>query len=277
MALLLGLFAAGVIGLCVSIRFYIQPLCTVTESPPKFEAEPSHDGRHPRNQRGLSLIQLKHSVGSAERTDIESPRSTNSPSSWLKSFWCDTKAGDAALVLFTYCLVIVGAFQAFWLWKTVRATRDSVNAFIDGDRAHMFYDGAEPLSDSTWKNNPEVRFDFRNHGKTSAILIKVGLRLFVARELPTKPDYGELENIDYRPPIAPGQAYWNQAKLMPNPILSQEDANKIDAGETYLRAICFIEYADIYGRTHQNRSAWRYDVAARRWRYDAPPQYRENS
>jgi hypothetical protein len=58
--------------------------------------------------------------GSPQKNNAQNPSSILSE----PSFFCDAVPSDVFLVLLTYCLVVVGGFQAWWLWKTVKATED---------------------------------------------------------------------------------------------------------------------------------------------------------
>jgi hypothetical protein len=67
-------------------------------------------------------------------------------STWIDNLVCETKASDIAIVWLTYCLILVGYFQAHWLQETVRVAADAAAAQSNDTRIiQRAYIAVEPL------------------------------------------------------------------------------------------------------------------------------------
>lgn len=53
---------------------------------------------------------------------------------WGARFLCEIKISDLVTIWLTWCLVIVGAFQAWWLFRTLSATEKAASAALNDQR-----------------------------------------------------------------------------------------------------------------------------------------------
>jgi hypothetical protein len=101
---------------------------------------------------------------------------------------------DKTLVICTVLLVVVGAFQILYLWRTVNATRDNAKAALLNAQAVI--NTERPWLVVTWasdRNTPGLcRFGCRNQGNTPAKVVSMSAKSsFIDKldNLPVPPDY----------------------------------------------------------------------------------------
>ncbi|MBC7469782.1 MAG: hypothetical protein H7322_10690 [Ramlibacter sp.] len=142
---------------------------------------------------------------------------------WWDHFRCDLKVGDAALVFFTYCLVVVGAFQAFFLRKSIIDTGIAARAAQAGVKlaqeefrlshpAHIVV-GRFMLSGQN-DTLEQITFVIRNVGHTTARVFRIGAGLLKPESdglPPSRPDGLVPEGVSYD--LAPGQGQIHTWKL----------------------------------------------------------------
>jgi hypothetical protein len=99
-----------------------------------------------------------------------------------------------------------------------------------------------------------------NAGNTPAQVTKVALRYITIdrlEDLPDEPDYGPGANLGGML-LVPQDSFGKDAPLSPKPSLSQPEAQAIENEERHLYAFGFVEYKDVYRRTHETRVGYRY-------------------
>ena len=170
-------------------------------------------------------------------------------------FFCEIKFSDAALVWLTLCLVVVGAFQGYWLARTVKvsetaaqAAETSANAVVSQLRAYAIVfsrDIIEPTADSP---NFIHRLEIRNTGQTPAFNLCVVSRTCVL-------DYPLPPNFDFS--IEIGE---NQSSMMLGPnektlhdsiadvALSANELMRIKSPASGKRLFTYgtVRYADVF-------------------------------
>ena len=147
----------------------------------------------------LSKAEKKQSEGSAPEEKKHWYEIT-----WWKKLLCEAKIWDVLIVYFTYCLVVVGGFQGWYLWEagrigavTASAAKKSADALPTIERGYLFLseiasgaavsvvlidekrkDGAQGEATRTF----DVELMFTNHGRTPAIVKEVFCRVMVSTE-----------------------------------------------------------------------------------------------
>jgi hypothetical protein len=92
---------------------------------------------------------------------------------WWKKFFCEMKVGDIAIAYFTFCLVVVGGFQAYWMARTLkvsesaaRAAEKSADAVVSQLRAYVHW--TEAAIHSLDQPVSQVHLVLKNSGQTPA-------------------------------------------------------------------------------------------------------------
>ncbi len=130
---------------------------------------------------------------------------------WWEGFFCDLKISDVAIGYFTYCLVVVGAFQAFWMWRTANLAERSM---LDLERAHLF--GGPMPTVHRWPDKSLVWIVAQNYGRSPGILKEFWIGFASQEPAGDKPTYrqedGRLLKFDMA--IQPGNPF---GSLLPTP------------------------------------------------------------
>lgn len=108
----------------------------------------------------------------------------------------NVKITDVLLALFTGLLVVVGGFQAYWLWGTVEATatvatagKESADAAIATERAYVF-PGYDPITFDD-QGHATIPLVMTNVGKTPAVIKEVGFAFLNRADLPASPEQAD--------------------------------------------------------------------------------------
>jgi hypothetical protein len=150
--------------------------------------------------------------------------------------FCDIRITDIAIGLFTYCLVVVGAFQ---LYRQEFILRES-------ERAHVF---AGPAPNMEVGNNFVISLDIYNYGRTAGIIKKIYAE-FSATE-PT-------EEINYE---AIGPEYIFDYLIKPNSAGETTDPfRSTSMNDRYF--IGFVSYVDMFRKPHMSKFCVRIDPPA---------------
>jgi len=64
----------------------------------------------------------------------QQPHIASEASSWGRKFLCEIRISDLVTIWLTWCLVVVGAFQAWWLFGTLAATQKAASAAHNDQR-----------------------------------------------------------------------------------------------------------------------------------------------
>jgi len=178
-------------------------------------------------------------------------------------------AVDWRLVVFTGCLVIVGALQlivfglqAVWLRKTVYATQKSVHTFQASERPHIFVTvhKLDPFgSYDSWHTFPSIKVGvtLNNYGKTPAILTRARCIVRITNEFPNifNEPQGDRTDIPEGLAVAPNDKAEYQWDF---PNISASDWQ--NAVNNNLMLICYgiIQYKDIFDVIHETGFCWNY-------------------
>jgi hypothetical protein len=224
-------------------------------------------GRPSSNDNG------NHSTQNANEDAYQSVRIIAAPKIQTES---EKDTWDKALVGATWALVIMGALQIVFLWRTVAATRDNAKAalknaetIIKSERPWMLFTeiagvNLEPIE--AQQNRPTaVGLNFANSGKTVARITawKFGLFITGVNQVPP-PSVFDTSGVNFKPTVIPRKA--------PLPHLAQLDGGRIikleelrDITErhvSYLWLCGIIKYQDVFDlkNEHMTKICRRYQV-----------------
>jgi hypothetical protein len=176
----------------------------------------------------------------------------------------EPKITDKLLVLFTLMLVGVGAFQAFYLWGTVKATAVAANAADLSARAaiaiqlpiiRVVPDGlahAEGQIEDCYVHAVTIS----NLGDTKAFPKEVIYGWTVGETLPQEPRYQISTKFPHNCILEPGKINFIQ-NLDGSFPLKDGQWTRISAGN-YLWFYCAIIYEDFMGETRSHGFCWRW-------------------
>jgi len=210
----------------------------------------TENGTNQQNSRTeYSIVcHLTQAENLPKQTDATDRNSTN-------DFFEGVKITDVFLALFTGLLVIVGGFQAYWLWGTVEATGDVASASLRQAAATIaleapiitvqqiklvgYPDAVNPQSnvDPATAQIPDVcraLIGLMSAGRTHAHMTVFCLEWTIAPILPANPQYIHIEAINALFP--PNLAFTNFLGLGSpvNPIiLTAEQRVRLAQGETF--------------------------------------------
>jgi hypothetical protein len=172
------------LGAFVYFLIWVEPNCT--EAPERLqlqhwtknhgEATYQHQNRAETNPDrptyGFPAVKLVLTETKNSKTTQSEYYPHWEPTGWWKKFFCDAKITDVALTFFTYCLIIVGAFQARYLYHTVIATRMAAEHIPRVERAYIFLQVGQlrTVEDSPGNIIGEVMVGVTNEGKTPATI-----------------------------------------------------------------------------------------------------------
>jgi len=109
--------------------------------------------------------------------------------------WIKTLNHDDWIAIFTLALVIVGALQAYFLRRTIKATEIAANAAQKSadvlpalERAYLFTimeDHDFPTRNSrSFFDTSTLRYRFKNYGRTPATLRGINTEIIISQEMP---------------------------------------------------------------------------------------------
>lgn len=182
---------------------------------------------------------------------------------WWGKFLCDLKISDVAIVYLTFCLVIVGGFQAWFLYRTDTSTRmsaeaakASADAVVAQLRAYIgmrVKEGIPPSFDA--RTGPYLVIEVRNTGQTPAFNMIYWIRAALG-PADYKGPLPDAEDGDDVPPhpmtLAPGSS----VDIAPASFeLTAEAAASFAEGVLAAYIYGEIEYSDAFGsdRFHKFR------------------------
>jgi hypothetical protein len=167
---------------------------------------------------------------------------------------------DKALIVATCFLVIFGAFQIYYLWETVLATRDnavaarlSAEAVINGQRPWLFIPMGDEFSEIKSPKLPDVGengiafavFDLKNFGQSPARVIEQKIRTYIGASQEAIPDVSAYSpegaiHEDYAFPQ--GAVVHIEAPLQPNPYITPQDRAALLANAKFLWLCGYCKY-----------------------------------
>jgi hypothetical protein len=127
-----------------------------------------------------SILQFKQSSDKNTEAKREQKYKRWYDSGWWKHFFCEAKIGDVAIAYFTYCLVVVGAFQAWWLKRSV----DHMHII---ERAHV--SGGANFQRKADGSIESLIVTINNYGKSPAFIGTVAATICEEAELGTFPGW----------------------------------------------------------------------------------------
>lgn len=162
---------------------------------------------------------------------------------WWKKFFCELKIGDFAIGFFTFCLVIVGGFQAYWMWRTL-ATADK--ALIAGERAFVFPKAFlfsfRPDKDGKKRYRFQVAWENSGDTPTKKMRTHVEVQLRDA-EIPDNFDFRYETTKIARGIIGPKSSITSGE--FPSEGITPEDMDAVMQGTKFLYIWGWVKYFDV--------------------------------
>lgn len=262
--------------LLIAMIFWQGP--TPKEAPTN-TVEKNSQARRRSTPQNIALAGQNSSNGNVSG-DIQKPESNDAISVRIippSEIGTDSKKDpyDKALVIATCALVIVGGFQIFYLWRTVKATRDNAEAarigaqaVINSERAWLLWEREtavilDPIEIQT--RPATVFFDFKNYGRTVARMIAWKFGLYIT-DVVDGPDSScfDVEGTRFNPTILPqGETFPNFATFMNGQFLRRQDLDDILQHGTKMLWLCgIIRYEDALNPSvvHETKFCRRYRV-----------------
>jgi hypothetical protein len=246
------------------------------------------------NNRGTEQTPFFVKIIPAPKTEAEARQEAQDRK---EKFYSDTWLirWTGAVAVFTLVLGGIGAWQGIQLKR-------SVDLLSQSERAQMFIvvhrDWFEMISQAAkrYPNTPDmdnsevsessfVSYNFKNYGKTPAIIKEISAMFFVGSKPPSEPVYIPNDDILKESMIASGDVtaiadstrdiLTHYCKFKTAVTLAE--AKEIVRAQSYIWFFGRILYEDIFGRKHEHRFLWRYGGAhGFRPNYEYP-KYTKNS
>jgi len=253
--------------LFVGYLIWVEPHCSEISSPSNIESQ--HRTKNDRKATGqnvestnadhksaaYSLAIIKTVLAESENAEAQSgtDHANWKPMGWWKKFLCDAKITDVALAFFTYCLIVVGGFQARYLYHTVIATRTAAEHIPRVERAFI-HGGVHPGGRTLICGGKKirVRFSMANYGKTPGFIksVKVGSGQLA----------GLSDDPNYSAEVPVSDLFF--------PLMTMSELRYLDDVEVTIPAdgkyVIFqrVFYDDVFGKPHSSGSLHRMYVEA---------------
>src|SRR5579864_83543 len=201
-----------------------------------------------RHNESFNAHQNKSDTGISTPTegpDEHASHQTNHSDAAENEYWPYTllcgemKLTDLALVFFTYCLVVVG-------WFTMKSNERTSQ---DIERSHVFLAidiKRRWITNLPGGQNFEVRFAFKNHGKTHAIVVKIEAEVRTVAKLP---ESIREQAIEMPPGLTIGAGETTEEFRVINHVTDADFAMLPNGGRVVL-FVGTIQYRDIFGKLH---------------------------
>ena len=192
------------------------------------------------------------------------------------SLLCDAKLTDILLALFTYCLVVVGGFQTWYMLDAGFTARDTAEAAKTQTRAMVasqlpivawsayklaqFDANDQPMGDVTSGPVPAYSrpvFAFENTGPTKILLRHSAMKWEITRELAPEPDFGGMGGEYGILLQGQGRAITTGLVIRPN----EDERKALEDGSKTLYAYAFVIYVDFLDEAHQIGTIAKWDPA----------------
>jgi hypothetical protein len=263
--LFLALTIGGLLFAVIGLRA-IEPWCSLPE--PKFspdrEQYQGQTGSGDRKSADQNARAPKPHFGALYliETETQTPESGGQNSQnpwyslgWWKKFFCEMKIGDAAVAYFTYCLVVVGAFQAWGQSEETRTIQRAYIAVVPLGLQQFHWagnDADEPIA---------CDVGFKNVGHLAARSVKYAIRYKFSPDAGLA-DFPITGSLDGNIVIPPGIQIRKGASP---PIPLAEFDEQVDAelpASRWLYAFGRVEYRDGFGKHRWINFCFRYSLAA---------------
>jgi len=254
-----GFFAFAMFALVGSLLWALNYPLQDTEWTCKTETE-SHQPNHQR-VRILSCRKPQPTKlqGETAGTDADGARNAGE----------GVKITDKLLVVLTVLLVGVGAFQAFYLLGTLKATAVAANAAALSARAAIALQlpiirvDPDSLGHGESTSGQEIIEDcyvhsvsISNLGDTKAFPKEVLFGWTAGETLPEKPRYKSVARFPHNCILKPNQTGLSQP--LPGSLILKEGQWSKICGGNYLWFYCAILYEDFMGETRSHGFCWRW-------------------
>jgi hypothetical protein len=192
----------------------------------------------------------------------EGQNNTNHSAEEVSEYWpflifgTKLKITDSLLALFTFCLVVIGAWQGRELRRTVSSIIRQERPFLRPTEITSFLQAGD-----NFEANKTALMSYRleNYGRTPAILTEVRVEVVIRTEVPN-------------PMKTMGLPIYHQEVVKPDKS-SREfyGTSVVDIGDSDMRTVFkktaglyftgFVRYRDVYDRKRITVFCWQYDYA----------------
>lgn len=236
---LVGLAFAAFIA--ASVLLFIWALSTKSTCPPKQQVTWAIQGKE---YPGWNKYDPKESVYTAsqeETTKARDYRASDSYGKVLETWFCEeAKLTDFALVIFTFCLVVVGGLT---MWTVDATAKRTERAYVFGGPGNRLHN-SDP--DNVGPQRPDIGVTMANYGKTTAFIISIQWGQCAEDDWPQKKLLKPPNSLPHEDVFFPEM---HKVQAMPVQITPRSDA-PIFYGVIY--------YRDVFKELH--KSKWRHKV-----------------
>jgi hypothetical protein len=166
-----------------------------------------------------------------------------------RAFWCDFKATDALIAIFTLCLVAIGTWQGIQLKRTVDSTESAGAPYVFPELQQL------NLWSGTGNHVPTFNVQVWNRGKTPAIIRFARIELHIFDVLPGHAQFTQHARALLRAGEVIGAEQFRQLTYTFHRPLSATETPRLVLPTTdpeFLRFYLTVElqYDDFFGYTH---------------------------
>lgn len=214
-------------------------------------------------ERGNFLAGITQADNQNPHTDRYTDGGKREPSNRVIELLCEAKLTDLLLALFTYCLVIVGAYQGWFLLdsgKTARISADaakksadvSERALLQSQRALVSVESfsAGPIYDDKKVCAYVIKVTWNNTGVTDAIHVKAGVTYTVTDNIKVHTVQFAHNPIMQNDNMTIGA---RTASISSTDRVQEGNIRKVWEKKGRLFALARIEYEDVFGRHHHTQ------------------------
>ena len=266
-------FILGGLAIGVAFIWFIEPSCSADERLDSAESLQVNGAEYDQYSLGPNIVVSLDSPRPAKKqheTTTPGEKKRWYEQGWLKKFFCEMKVGDALLAYFTFCLVVVGGFQSYYLWDSgrtaelaARAAMKSANvaeaSLKDLERPWVYWNNIIPFGifppgaptnlypTAQTKHAPSVSCSLTNIGRMPAIMKASVYKLAVLREIPPVPDYSNPSHVTGKGILQVGKSTGQMVVAMEEITLSGSQWERIKTNEQFFLFFGYITYEDVFG------------------------------
>jgi hypothetical protein len=228
------------------------------------EKNAEHPYNVPPNVIGTLVMAAPREAASADAERSDSPQKAEQKSF---GFW-DATVTDLALVLFTYCLVIVG-------WATMKSNEQTLRILESSQVSILLSEEDDALKAGFRRAdlNPDVgqrlpvSWQLFNSGRTVAFIDLVRAAYRLAPVIPEAPPYADAADVEFLDPtIAVNDSTKVKETTMKEEIW-RKDANLMKGGETFVFFYGIIKYRDVFKGNRETAWCFRSERDGTFWKW----------
>jgi hypothetical protein len=240
-------------------------------------SQPESNTQQKQSADLMTSAKIQKSIIDEIQSTNASNHAGNKPRHWGRDFWCEVKATDVALALFTFFLVAIGAWQGWQLKQTVDATREIGNAAIAVELpiVRASYIGPdmlstpEPIEDNgpygghVVQDGPLTKYsvvsdiEFKNYGRTPAFVKNISVGFTVGNTLPTIPTF--TKTVPCAPNVQSIKTDEERRIEIDFMItLTDEQILAVNGLTLPIWLYCLLRYEDAISRLHEAGFCWQW-------------------